>query len=286
MAEQGHRYAPGGHSGRLPKNHLLVRGALRCGLCLEAMLPRTDPSGRETYVCRARKTLGTCIMPILERSAVDESLLRVFAERALDYEATRDHLATRLNAGIAEARAQAARAGREAAELRAQADRATRDYRAEKLPADAYAELRAAIADELAAAEAEAERLVAHADALAATESNLDAEDETLQRLADLRAAIQGRVTSAADDVGALRAALSQVFKFVAVMPEAALNGEIAWPPDLSRLALVPAVRPEMIAAAQRQPDGDRDVGALRRVPIAFDAQPAENNLRGSGVPL
>lgn len=196
--EQRRKFAPSGRAGRLPKAHLCVRGFGQCGLCMQALLPRTD-GGRETYVCRGRKTWGSCDLPVLDRAEVDGPLLGMFEDRALDYERTRDELAARLTERSGEALAQAARARREAAELAAQADRCQRDYRRSALTAEAFTRMSADIAGELAAAEAEAARLAAHADELAAGASGLDAESETLRRLAEVRAAVAGRVNGARD---------------------------------------------------------------------------------------
>jgi site-specific DNA recombinase len=49
LAGQSKRWTPKG-GGRLPANHLFVRGSLRCSWCESAMIPRTDTkTGRETY---------------------------------------------------------------------------------------------------------------------------------------------------------------------------------------------------------------------------------------------
>jgi hypothetical protein len=80
------------------------------------------------------------------------------------------------------------------------------------LPADRYARLAAALADERAAAEANAQRLTPRASEVEAALTNVDAESETLTRLAELHAAIAGRVMDApGGDIGALRAALAAV---------------------------------------------------------------------------
>lgn len=69
-----------------------------------------------------------------------------------------------------------------------------------------------------------------------------------------------------------MRAALAAMFEFVAVIPESELAGPTG-SPDLSRLALVPAAREEVIVdLAGRKPY--TDVGALRRVPVRLGARP------------
>jgi hypothetical protein len=120
---------------------------------------------------------------------------------------------------------------------------------------------------ELAAARAEHARLLANASEKTADLDGLDAESETLVRLTALRAAISGQAYGA-PDLPALRAALARVFEFVAVMPEAFMGtGRIADDPDLTRLALVPAARPEMVLLADAPPFTDLEV---ERVPLAW----------------
>ena len=48
------KYAPHGGGGRIPKNHVFIRGMLRCGVCGEAM-PRVGEGRDTTSVARARR---------------------------------------------------------------------------------------------------------------------------------------------------------------------------------------------------------------------------------------
>jgi hypothetical protein len=219
----GAKYGPGGRSGRLPKRHLFVRGMLRCGECDEAMLPRSDKESRDTYVCRGRKQLGTCDMPVLGREDVDVAALRLFEQGALDYEATRDHVAAQLQATVTDTQAQMERARREAATSAARLDRVRRDYQDGKLDADDWSEQRAQLAGEQAAVVQEAERLERHAGEALGTLQSLDAESETLRRLADLRAAVAGRIADAGQDIAALRAVIAEVFADVKVVRDGGL---------------------------------------------------------------
>jgi len=275
------RWTPKG-GGRLPARHVFVRGALKCGIGMEAMLPRTERKrGKlyETYQCRTNKTMGVaaCSMPILLRSAVEIAAVDMFAKTAFDFATTREHVAGQLSTRVAEVVAQAARAEREAADLQGQADRVERDYRRGALPAEDYARMRADIAAELTATAAERTRLLAHADELRAAEVNLDAEDVTLRALAELRQAIAGQISNT-EGIGALRAAMAQVFEFVSMMPTAYLNGlndegelpELPDPLTPGHVAVVPAVREEMVAGTPRP--WPEDVGPLRRVGLALGA--------------
>ena len=245
--------------GRLPKQHLLVRGTLRCGLCGGPMLARSDT---DSYRCMTRKDQGddACAMPNLRRAQVEEPLLAIFEQEALDVEATREHVARQLSTGAADARSQAERARLDAGRKRAALERFDRDYESGELSAANYERLSAKATSELAGAEAEVERLEAHADELDRTLAGIDAEHETLRRLADLREAIAGRVTGAERDVGALRAALASVFSEFRL-----------WVEDDGTITVEPRVRPDMIEAYRR------------RVPLLLEAAP--DNDRTTSVP-
>ena len=190
VAEQSKRWTPKG-GGRLPAEHVFVKGSLRCGLCTSAMIPHTERKRgkvRETYQCRRAKTLGAeaCPLPIFDRATVETPALELFETEALSYADTRAHVAAQLDPRIADATTHAARASREAAELRTQADRITRDYRAGTRDAGLHSELRASIAEELTAADAQAERLAAHAEKTTGQRANVDAETVTLEKLTPL----------------------------------------------------------------------------------------------------
>ena len=211
MDEQGRKYAPGAR-GRLPKAHLFVRGMLRCS-CGEAMLPRTSRDQSDVYVCREHKRdSASCPMPPLRRDRIDSAALRMFEEVALDVEATRLHLSGQLDAQAAEINALVARAEHEASAAVERLQRVQRAFQDGVIEADDWADQRNGLVAEREAANAELARLQANAESVTATMANVDAENETLRRLADLRTAIAGRVNeTASGDVGALRAALSAV---------------------------------------------------------------------------
>jgi chromosome segregation ATPase len=157
-------------------------------------------------------------MPVLERSQVELAVLRQFERDALSVEATREHVSQQLSARAKQARSQAERAAREVAELDGQRARVERDYRRGALSAENYERVLGEIDAEREAAKAEraqlAERAAESADAI----DRLDAEHKTLQRLAQLRETIAGRVTDAADDVRALRVELARVFDRVEIV--------------------------------------------------------------------
>jgi hypothetical protein len=103
---------------------------LRCGVCGEAMLPRSARDQAPFYVCRTRALDATaCPMPRLKQADVDGAALRLFEDVGLDVEGTRERIAAQLSERVDAVRAQRDRAEREAADLRAQAARLDRDYR-------------------------------------------------------------------------------------------------------------------------------------------------------------
>lgn len=258
LDEQGRKYAPGA-AGRLPERHLFVRGMLRCA-CGAAMLPRSARDQADHYVCRTHKAdAAACPMPPVRRERIDSAALEMFEEVALDVEATREHLVTQLDAQAAETRALAARAAREVAELDEQASRVEADYRRGALPAEAYARLVTSIAEERQAGESNAQRLSQRLTEVEAKLANVDAEHETLTRLAELRTAIADRM-NASGDIEALRAALA------AVCAEVRLH----------------SVEDGMFVLDYIPVDDE-----WRRVGIALEASAARQiNVSGSGVPL
>ena len=85
--------------GRRPKLHLFTGGLLRCGVCFEPMVPRSDDGDR--YVCgtnRRHLTADHCPMPSHRRADVDGRFLALFEEQFLDDDATREHVAKQLGA--------------------------------------------------------------------------------------------------------------------------------------------------------------------------------------------
>jgi hypothetical protein len=109
----------------------------------------------------------------------------------------------------------------------------------------------------------------------------VDAESETLTRLADLRAAVAGRVNGNKEDVGALRAAMASVFSEVRLR-----DAEYV---EAAMIADVDAIERREVP----EPDGVLYggvggymldfYGSWETVAIGFDVPVA--NTTGSGVP-
>lgn len=221
-----------------------------------------------------------CLMPVLSRAEVDAAALRLFEVVALDVEGTRAHLAGQLDTRAADARAQADRAAMDAAEKQAALARFDRDYAAAILSAENYERLTTDYRAQLAAAEAEHARLSAQADGVADALTGLDPEGVAMQRLAALRVAVAERVSTAAtDDIGALRAALAQVFECVSVDRDP--DGTLHLHPWLRREVFDGAVcglvteLPDCLAGVLKQ-----------RVPLELEAAGmAKIPGSGSGVP-
>jgi DNA invertase Pin-like site-specific DNA recombinase len=261
--ERNAKYRPKGSSGRLPKEHLFVRGALRCARCGSAMLPRSVGE-REWYVCRTRaETHGqeACSTPVLERAEVDTLALEIFQARCLDVDATKGRLQEQLDQRIGVARAEAERAAAEGMTAQQALERADRDYAEGELGPRAYSRQTEAQGAALDAAQAEYERLAAQADQLAAALSSLDTESEVLRRLAELRDQVAQRMTSAGSDLLALRAAMAAVFQQTLVSE------------GPSGLGLEPHLRPEFAADAGF-PQGARPTS---RVALGLDLSGEKN---------
>jgi site-specific DNA recombinase len=218
LDEQSRKYAPGGRSGRTSDRHLFQRGLLRC-VCGAAMLPRTAKDQQAFYVCRHRaRDASSCSTPRLRASEVDGRAFEMFNVVSHDLEATRRHLVEQIDARAAETRSLAVRAERDVADLAVQAERVEGDYRRGALPAEDYAHLRSTIAEERRAAVEQAARLASRVEEVEAMRASVDAEDESLRRLAALRESISRRMTATAD-LDALRAAMVGVFETVVLVP-------------------------------------------------------------------
>lgn len=206
--------------GRVPKNHLFVRGLLRCGECGEAMVPRTaygrkgQPS-TEWYTCNQYISLGgdsTCKMRSLRRDELDAAVYAYFEEVGLDVEATRAAMAEAVSHRLAEAQALRQAAEREAQRADERLARVRRDYQDGKLDADDWTEQRQQLTEEAQGADAEADRLRASEAEVLRDGAAHDAEQEVLEQLARIRQAVAGEVADA-EGVNAVRAALTRLFE-------------------------------------------------------------------------
>ncbi|MGH2963826.1 MAG: recombinase family protein [Solirubrobacterales bacterium] len=207
---------PGKGRGRRPKGpHLFFGGVLKCAACGESMMPRND-----NYVCAKnfRRGPGSCSMPNLERRWLDEEVFDKLQGRWLNIEATREQLRETQDRKLAEVRTALADAEAEVARASERLARVKRDYADGKLDADDWREFKKELTAERKAAEAQAERQRERVEEVE-TSDVADAEAEVLERLAEIREAIEGGKKGR--DLDAVRAALMRLFREVVVsVPE------------------------------------------------------------------
>ena len=206
--------SPNNGGGRRPTgSHLFTRGLLRCGVCGDALAPRTDPrrsgDAAEVYKCLGRyKDKDSCDQPPIPRTAIDEAMLTELTARYIDLEATRERLMASRAAEDALAAENLATAERDLSRAEESLTRVRADYKAGAIDAAEWRDLRAELEEERDAAKAAAER------ARSRTGETSEVTDELLDRLRDLRAVVLGELDRA-PDLDALRKLLSQLFRCV-----------------------------------------------------------------------
>lgn len=259
--------------GRPPKGrHLFRGGLLRCE-CGDAMVPRTN-GGYEMYYCNGRSKLGRdfCDMPHIRRVDVDSAVFRYFQQVGLDVEATRQAIAEARDRKLAEVRALRDAAEGEAQRAEGRLARVRRDYTDGRLDADDWREFKTELGAERDAARAEASRLAAQQEEVERWADVRDAEAETLRRLAEIRALIAGEVREA-DGLDAVRAALSRTFeRFVIRRQLERVHVELIAD---ARLVIEPVVRERAVEGYSEnlrpilrrepleQPGGERDRSSM-----------------------
>jgi site-specific DNA recombinase len=202
-----------GRGRRTAGQHIFCGGLLRCGVCGESMVPRKD-SDRYYCISTKRRDVGDadrCPMPPVPRAMVDDVVLAYFQKVGLDVAATAQALREAVDRTLAEARSHRADAERDEMRAEARMMRVQEDYQDGRVDADDWrVQRRGLIADREAAGVRVAEwgkrELAIEQDHEA-----FDVEGTALRRLAALRRAMVERVATAAD-LGALRAALTQLF--------------------------------------------------------------------------
>jgi site-specific DNA recombinase len=199
-------------------NHLFVKGLLRCE-CGGAMTPRSNTRRHgdklyysPDYRCARRvRDVTACDMPVLRKDQVDRAVLAYFEHVGVDLDATREQLAEAMVREVADVRAMLAQAHREE---RTAADRLARVKRAFQdghLDAEDWAEQREELTAEQQAAAARVEQLTRREAEVSGGGLLRDVEEETLRRMADIRAAFAAEVSR--PQVEAARAALTRLFK-------------------------------------------------------------------------
>ena len=196
--------------------HLLTKGLLRCGYCGGAMGPRSIPSrvpgkpASDRYHCLVHyRDPQACPQTPIARELVDEALLSEVTTRYLDLEATRERLRTRRQSDARLAAEALTAAESDLTRAESSLQRVKRDYVEGKITAHDWGELRVELTAEKDAAASAVERQRLRVTTV--TPEAIDAEEETLRRLAELRDVVGGKL-AATTDLQALRFMLRQVF--------------------------------------------------------------------------
>jgi site-specific DNA recombinase len=262
---------PGGKRDGRPTrgSHIFRRGFLKCGICGESMVPRSDPY--ENYYCIGKKIREDgCSMPDLPRAMVDDAVRRYFEEVGLDLERTRAAVEETAARKVSEAQAFHDAAQQTVARLEAQVARAERDYLAERLDAERWQRLDSRLNDDLKGARGEAEQFAARMREARALADMGDIEADVLRHLAHLRDVIAGEIRDA-ETLDALRLALMRLFEGFTVHALAVENiapSPRYWQPEL----LVPGfyIEPHprataILSAAPKEFEGEIIFPVLRR---------------------
>ena len=196
--------------------HLFRKGFLRCGVCGASMIPRTEPRRtqgvRETYRCYGRhRDPQTCTMAPIDRALVDTAVYAYFEQVGLDMEASREQLTTALERRVSEVRVLLAAAEKEERMAEERLVRVKGDYSSGGLPLEDWIEFKTELEPQRDAARSEVERLGTHLIEIEAGEALSDLEQELLEQLARIRAAVGGAVKDA-NGVLAVRSALLRLF--------------------------------------------------------------------------
>ena len=214
----------GSRQGRTPKRHLFTHGLLRCSACGGPMLTRSGAtSDADRYVCAtSRMDSSACPNGAHYRADLDARFLALFEREFLDFDATRDRMATELDRSLALVNEQLASAESEVARIEDQQQRVEADYLAQELGAAAYERLSAKLEAQQGAAIAERDRLAAHAEDVRQSRLRIDAESETLRRLAAIRdtVASHARDAVAQDDLEALRGLIAAAIEHIYLRPD------------------------------------------------------------------
>jgi DNA invertase Pin-like site-specific DNA recombinase len=219
-----------GGPGRTPAGrHLFIRGILHCGHCGGTMLPRRNPSHAdgtryEVYHCATRLQVGVdaCDMEPIPREALDAPTFRYFEEVALDVEAMRQQLREQVDRRLQGARERMRAARDERDRYTAARKRLEDDFTGDKIGSEEWVEKDRGLKHRQDDAERAREHIAAEVEQLTEVAS-ANVETEAARRLSELKAAIAGEVTSAAD-IDAVRAALQRLFdhfQVFRVAPEA-----------------------------------------------------------------
>jgi len=196
--------------------HLFRWGFLRHGECGGGLSPRTEHNKngtlRETYRDNVHYTdPGNCALTSLKREPIDAAVYEFFRRVVLDVDQTRAQMGAAGESKIAEVSGLLAGAQQQAATARERLERVKGDYLAGELLAPEWRELREDLEPAAQAAESECDRLTSQLAEVEAGTDLMGVEAELIEKLAQIRVALAGRVKDAAG-IDAVRAALMSIF--------------------------------------------------------------------------
>lgn len=281
--------------GRPTDRFLLGNGLLRCGRCGHSMRVRSEPKKYgywESYSCGGRESGATdCDQRSVPRNAIDAQVLAYFNKVGLDVDAMireQDAIHEELLAGVLERKSNARRLLLRAESNLARLDKYLREGRLSpsewRAVSDVPRREMAAARDALHDLEEEELR--------ARTAKQLqDAENRTLEILAEVRAAVAGEI-SRSEGLAATQAAIRRVFSHFVLHDRRGPNGLMNHAPNepgyvMNGLegrerVLEPVVHEEMILStfATIHDEDGREIGLipdeLQRVPISLSGKEAE----------
>jgi Recombinase zinc beta ribbon domain len=233
--------------------HLLVRGALRCGLCGSAMIPDRGRGRRDRCLCRGRVEHGSafCSQASVLRECIDEPFLAQLLDDHIDLDASRQRIERRASSALEAVREQVAHAERDAAKAEATLEKVRDDYRSGDLDAATWNEERLELTAQVEAAQQAVQRTQEHVQQVEMAGVPGDADQVLVNHLARLRAAVD-----IAPDLHALRNVIGDLFESVDLVPN-----------DDGSYVLMPLVR------VNRLPGGRCDFeGATSRRELPIDA--------------
>jgi DNA invertase Pin-like site-specific DNA recombinase len=219
--------------GRHPDGgHLCVKGLLRCH-CGSSMKPMRARSGvgHSVYRCSGRIEHGEdfCSQPGIHRELIDEPLLRHLLDRHTDLDAMRTRIAARTTSALADARRAVADREAEIAKLDRAMNATERAWDAATIDARQYAKREARLTDELTGARAARDQAREHAESASNGPPGGDPEQELLDHLATLKAAVADGVEHA-PNLNALRNVLAELFDRVELVPDVGGDGFLLLP--------------------------------------------------------
>jgi DNA invertase Pin-like site-specific DNA recombinase len=273
-----------GHGGGRPVlgQHLLTHGLLRCS-CGASMRPRTERKTYglwQAYMCSGRHTgETTCTRRAVARAPVDAAVWQYVEDVAVDHEAMVEDARRLTEVRIAEVDAQIAQAARELATATAAYERVRDDYAEGRIPAEAWIEMRSDLQSAREAADAASKRLHAHREALACEIDIATAEAAVMERIAEIRRALEG-VAGSASSLALAREALRSVFEAFILHddhdPPPLFDGDLASPREGWVIEPVPRADAILAPRVIGEVGGERELTqeeVLRQIRMASGGQ-------------